>query len=126
MAHAFDMHFGTLFNYTLWALSAGATLDIIDYNSHLTKKFKDMKEKFELDTNISLLSAGDNADFTELCRKAAENIHLLKENEINRLAEKVFTKETADRYKDSDMIHFSDDCRSFSISFGIPMPKGGK
>jgi hypothetical protein len=31
MLHAYDMHFGKLLNFTIWALNTGATLEIIDY-----------------------------------------------------------------------------------------------
>lgn len=46
MIHAYGMHFGSLFNYMMWALGAGAPPNVIDYNSHFTKMFELKKQEF--------------------------------------------------------------------------------
>ena len=120
MIHAYDMHFGGLFKYMMWALNAGAPIEIIDYNSHFTKVFKQMKNKFENETNVQMPITGDNKDFDTRCREAAENIHLLREDDIEGM---LITQEMIDKYSDSGFVQFGNDRKSISFSFGIPIPK---
>ncbi len=124
MLHAYDMHFGKLFNYTIWALSTGATSDVISYQSHFTSTFKSFKKDFEMETNIPVLIDGNNDDFDVLCKKTAEEIGFLKENDdMSNITPIPFPKEMIERYKGSKLVQFSDDGCSFSFSFGITMPK---
>lgn len=124
MIHAYDMHFGKLLNFTIWALSTGATPDIIDYQSHFTSTFKSFNKDFEMETNIPLLTTGNNENFDALCKKTAEDIGLLKEDDdMSNITPIPFPKDMIERYQDSKLIKFSNDGCSFSFSFGIPMPK---
>lgn len=77
-----------------------------------------------METNIPLLIAGNDEDFDALCKKTTEEIGLLKEdgcieNDITPIS---FPKDMIERYKNSDLVYFSDDGCSMSFSFGIPMP----
>lgn len=123
MTHAYDMHEGGLYTYLVWAISAGAPKEVIDYNSHLTKIFKQKKQEFMNATNIEVQISGNNEDFDTLCRKTAENIEMLKEtDEMKQTLNTPFNREIVNKYKNQNGIWISDDGTQFSFSFGIPMP----
>lgn len=117
MIHAYDMHFGKLFHYMMWALNTGAPPEIIDYNSHFTKVFKQKRNDFLNETNIEIMINANNKDFDELCKKAAENISLLKENDIDNIP--TITQEMIDKYEKSELVQFGKDKKTISFSFGI-------
>lgn len=123
MIHAYDMHVGGLYSYVVWAINAGAPKEVIDYNSHLTKVFKQEKQKFMDATNIEVRTDGNDEDFDTLCRKTAEDIELLKEtSEMKQMLNTPFSKEIVEKYRNQNGIWISDDGTQFSVSFGIPMP----
>ena len=53
-------------------------------------------------------------------RKAAENIHLLKEDELDAILQ--ITPEMAKRYRNTKFVQFGKDGKTISFSFGILMP----
>ena len=55
-----------------------------------------------------------------MCRKAAENIHLLKEDELDTVPH--ITPEMVKRYGNTEFVQFGKDEKTISFSFGIPMP----
>lgn len=60
MIHAYDLHFGGLFNYMMWALNVGAPIEVIDYNSHFTNVFKQKQKEFTMETSLPIMISGDN------------------------------------------------------------------
>ena len=73
-----------------------------------------------MQTNIDIPVSADNMDFDVMCRKAAENIHLLKEDELDAIPH--ITPEMAKRYGNTKFVQFGKDGKTISFSFGIPMP----
>ena len=123
MIHVYDMYFGKLYNYVIWAVNHGAPVEVIDYNSHKTSVFKQKKGEFETMTNIPIEDAGNDYSFEKFNEIASKDIALLKENDdLSKCMPYVFPKKIKDKYKDSNVVHFGDD-GYFSFSFGIPMPK---
>ena len=59
-------------------------------------------------------------DFDTMCRKAAENIHLLKEDELDAVLR--ITPEIMKKYRNTEFVQFGKDGKTISFSFGIPMP----
>ena len=59
-------------------------------------------------------------DFDTMCRKAAENIHLLKEDELDAIPH--ITPEMAKRYGNTKFVQFGKDGKTILFSFGILMP----
>ena len=55
-----------------------------------------------------------------MCRKVAENIHLLKEDELDAIPH--ITPEMAKRYGNTKFVQFGKDGKTISFSFGILMP----
>ena len=54
-----------------------------------------------------------------MCRKAAENIYLLKEDELDAIPH--ITPEMVKRYGNTEFVQFGKDGKTISFSFGIPM-----
>ena len=124
MIHVYDMYFGKLYAYLVWAINNHAPVDVIDYNSHFTSIFKQKKSEFYDMTHIEIQDVGNDYNFEKFNEITSKDIKLMKEKELSELVfQKPFSKETIDFYKDSDLVSISDDGRSFSFSFGIPMPK---
>ena len=73
-----------------------------------------------MQTNIDIPVSADNMDFDVMCRKAAENIHLLKEDELDTVPR--ITPEMVRRYGNTEFVQFGKDGKMISFSFGIPMP----
>ena len=123
MIHVYDMYFGKLYNYVIWAINNGAPVEVIDYNSHKTSVFKQKKGEFETMTNIPIEDAGNDYSFEKFNEIASKDIALLKEtDDLSKCVPYVFPKKIKDKYKDSNVVHFDND-GYFSFSFGIPMPK---
>lgn len=124
MIHVYDMYFGTLYGYTSWMINNGAPPEVIDYNSHLTKVFKNMQQKFETETNIKILKDGANYSFDKYNAEVAADIKLLAEDaDLSSYSPMPFSKAIIDFYKDSDIVQISDDGTAFSVSFGIQISK---
>lgn len=123
MIHVYDMYFGKLYNYVIWAINHGAPVEVIDYNSHKTSMFKRKKEEFEMATNIPIEDNGNDYSFEKFNEIASKDISLLKEDDnMSNCTPYVFPKKIKDQYKNSSVVHFGDD-GYFSFSFGILMPK---
>ena len=73
-----------------------------------------------MQTNIDIPVSADNMDFDAMCRKAAENIHLLKEDELDTVPR--ITQEMVKRYGNTEFVQFGKDGKTISFSFGILMP----
>lgn len=122
MIHVYDMYFGKLYNYLVWAINEGAPAWAINQNSHKTSTYKQKKKEFEMATNIPIEDFGNDYSFEKFNEIASKNIELLKEDD-NLSIQCPFSKHIIEKYRDSDLVHISDDGMSFSFSFGIPMPK---
>ena len=123
MIHVYDMYFGKLYNYVIWAINHGAPVEVIDYNSHKTSIFKQKKGEFETMTNIPIEDVGNDYSFEKFNEIASKNISLLKEtDDITNGIPYVFSKKTKEKYRDSSLVHFGDN-GYFSFSFGIPISK---
>ena len=73
-------------------------------------------------TNIPIEDYGNDYSFEKFNEITSKNIKLLKEDDVLSI-QCPFSKDIIEKYKDSDLVHISDDGMSFSFSFGIPMPK---
>ena len=72
-----------------------------------------------MQTNIDIPVSADNMDFDAMCRKAAENIHLLKEDELDAIPH--ITLEMVKRYGNTEFVQFGKAGKTISFSFVIPM-----
>ena len=123
MIHVYDMHFGKLYAYLVWAINNGAPVWAIDQNSHETSVYKSKKREFEMKTNIPIEDYGNNYSFEKFNDIASKDIALLRENAMSddNIVPYVFSKKIQDLYKDTSIVGFGDN-GYFSFSFGIPMP----
>lgn len=55
-----------------------------------------------MQTNIDIPVSADNMDFDAMCRKVAENIHLLKEDELDTVPR--ITPEMVKRYRNTEFV----------------------
>lgn len=123
MIHVYDMYFGKLYNYVIWAINNGAPAWAIDQNSHKTSTYKQKKKEFEMATNIPIEDFGNDYSFEKFNEIVSKDINLIKEGEdMSNYVPYVFPTHIRDHYKGSDLVHFGDNGYC-SFSFGIPMPK---
>lgn len=124
MIHVYDMYFGKLYAYLVWAINNHAPVDVIDYNSHFTSVFKQKKSEFYDMTHIEIQDFGNDYSFEKFNEITSKNIKSMKEGEqFGSVFQRPFSKDTIEFYKDSDLVSISDDGCSFSFSFGIPMSR---
>ncbi len=73
-------------------------------------------------TNIPIEDFGNDYSFEKFNEIASKSIRSLKEDDALSI-QCPFPKHVIEKYRDSDLVHISDDGMSFSFSFGIPILK---
>ena len=81
MIHVYDMYFGKLYGYLVWAINNHAPAEVIDYNSHFTTVFKQNKSEFYDMTHIEIQDIGNDYSFEKFNEITSKDIKSMKEGE---------------------------------------------
>ena len=83
MLHCYDGLYGTLFPFTALLLEKGYKVSEISWKSHFTPTFNQKAKNMMKKHGLSILLSGNDENFEELNRQAANEAKMLKEIDIS-------------------------------------------